>query len=278
MTELRFASFVGSGREKIRPGSVSKDLIGKHSVQQPMFYTGLMAWWMSERSSNGDVYKGSSQTELLSRVAEAELEELVLSTLAAFFAIASVEWLRGELKLLRLSAMEMVLHTEDLSPRSTKEMNEWKTARGIPNCHAGFLYQHSLQAESKTERRVSIACLFETKASGVKAEDAIRSIGMKNSHRVEAVGFSGGILRLWNSNVTVKILKNDWQFVHFQVTFNNNQSIFMTAVYGSPRSALRPKLEDNLSCVADDTTGPWLLLGDFNAILEAQDKIGGLYD
>ncbi|KAK4412266.1 hypothetical protein Salat_2988800 [Sesamum alatum] len=73
--------------------SVSKDLIGKHSVQQPMFYTGLMAWWMSERSSNGDVYKGSSQTELLSRVAEAEL---VLSTLAAFFAIASVEWLRDE--------------------------------------------------------------------------------------------------------------------------------------------------------------------------------------
>ncbi|KAK7298382.1 hypothetical protein VNO77_46841 [Canavalia gladiata] len=103
------------------------------------------------RSSNGDVYKGSSQTELLSRVAEAELEELVLSTLAAFFAIASVEWLRGELKLLRLSAMEMVLHTEDLSPRSTKEMNEWKTAGGIPNCHAGFLYQHSLQAESKTD-------------------------------------------------------------------------------------------------------------------------------
>ncbi|KAK7370571.1 hypothetical protein VNO78_37473 [Psophocarpus tetragonolobus] len=104
-----------------------------------------------DESSNGDVYKGSSQTELLSRVAEAELEELVLSTLAAFFAIASVEWLRGELKLLRHSAMEMVLHTEDLSPRSTKEMNEWKTARGIPNCHAGFLYQHSLQAESKTD-------------------------------------------------------------------------------------------------------------------------------
>ena len=104
------------------------------------------AW--TDRSSNGDVYKGSSQTELLSRVAEAEL---VLSTLAAFFAIASVEWLRGEFKLLRLSAMEMVLHTEDLSPRSTKEMNEWKTARGIPNCHAGFLYQHSLQAESKTD-------------------------------------------------------------------------------------------------------------------------------
>ena len=45
----------------------------------------------------------------------------------------------------------MVLHTEDLSPRSTKEMNEWKTARGIPNCHAGFLYLHSLQAESKTD-------------------------------------------------------------------------------------------------------------------------------
>lgn len=50
---------------------------------------------------------GSSQTELLSRVAvaEAELEELVLSTLAAFFAIASVECKRcvaGEYSLLIL--------------------------------------------------------------------------------------------------------------------------------------------------------------------------------
>ncbi|GER39105.1 chaperone protein DnaK [Striga asiatica] len=57
-----------------------------------------------DRSSNGDVYKevaGSSltftvsQTELLSRLSVAEAE-LVLSTLAAFFAIASVEWLRDE--------------------------------------------------------------------------------------------------------------------------------------------------------------------------------------
>jgi len=41
---------------------------------------------------------GSSQTEFLSRVAvaEAELEELVPSTLAAFFAIASVECKRDE--------------------------------------------------------------------------------------------------------------------------------------------------------------------------------------
>jgi hypothetical protein len=54
--------------------------------------------WHLNRSSNGDVYKERSGRfvphklnfiELL----EAELEELVLSTLAAFFAIASVEWL-----------------------------------------------------------------------------------------------------------------------------------------------------------------------------------------
>lgn len=53
---------------------------------------------------------GSSQTELLSRVAvaEAELEELVLSTLAAFFAIASVEWLRGEGRLQSLDPLSLL--------------------------------------------------------------------------------------------------------------------------------------------------------------------------
>ncbi|KAK7309832.1 hypothetical protein RJT34_06887 [Clitoria ternatea] len=60
----------------------------------------------------------------------------MLSTLAAFFAIASVEWLGGELKLLL---------------KTYPSLYEWKTARGIPNCHAGCLYQHSLQAESKTD-------------------------------------------------------------------------------------------------------------------------------
>lgn len=97
------------------------------------------------------IKKSSSQTELLSRVAEAELEELVLSTLAAFFAIASVEWFRGELKLLRLSAMEMVLHTEDLSPRSTERMEDSQRNSELPTAMRGFLYQHSLQAESKTD-------------------------------------------------------------------------------------------------------------------------------
>ena len=83
-------------------------------LRPPHFETGFATFLVSLRNSIRHLWS------LLSRVAEAELEELVLSTLAAFFAIASVEWLRGELKLLRHSAMEMVLHTEDLSPRSTK--------------------------------------------------------------------------------------------------------------------------------------------------------------
>ena len=43
----------------------------------------------------------------------------------------------------------------------------------------------------------SMVVLMEPRISGVKADDFIKKSGFDQSHRVEAVGFFGGIWLLW---------------------------------------------------------------------------------
>ena len=44
---------------------------------------------------------------------------------------------------------------------------------------------------------------------------SLKKSGFDNSHRVEAVGFSGGIWLLWQNVIEVEVLINHWQFIHF---------------------------------------------------------------
>lgn len=123
--------------------------------------------------------------------------------------------------------------------------------------------------------QISVLMLFETKVSGRKAEDAIKCIGMKNSHCVEAAGFAGGIWVLWNEPISLTVVQNNWQFLHFKIVFPNNITACISAVYGSPQPLIRRQLWEDLNSLAEDVTDPWLVVGDFNAFLEENDKVGG---
>lgn len=48
-----------------------------------------------------------------------------------------------------------------------------------------------------------------------------------------------------------------------------------TRVYGSPRASIRRELWEELRLVAQNNSSPWLLAGDFNALLNDSDKQGG---
>lgn len=100
-------------------------------------------------------------------------------------------------------------------------------------------------------------------------------MGLKNSHRIEAVGFSGGIWLLWNDLVSVNIISNDWQFISFKLCFPNNKQALVTAVYGSPQPQIRRRLWRMLDEISVDVQEPCLVFGDFNAITDEGDKVGG---
>ncbi|XP_024041873.1 uncharacterized protein LOC127898857 [Citrus sinensis] len=117
---------------------------------------------------------------------------------------------------------------------------------------------------------------MEPRTSGVKADEFIKKSGFDYSHRVEAVGFSGGIWLLWRSSIEVEVLINHRQFIHFKICRNNVFVSWVTAVYASPNPMLRRQLWCHMENLAPLIQEPWLIGGDFNSILYASEKQGGV--
>ena len=113
----------------------------------------------------------------------------------------------------------------------------------------------------------SLVVLMEPRISGRKADDFIRNNGFEYSHRVEAIGFAGGI--------EVEVRLNHKQFIHFKISKNKNFVLWITAVYASPNPIVKKQLWNHLDSLAISVKEPWLIGGDFNSILYASEKQGG---
>ncbi|KAI9093163.1 hypothetical protein K1719_027177 [Acacia pycnantha] len=84
--------------------------------------------------------------------------------------------------------------------------------------------------------RAGIFVLLEPRISEAKADYVIKKLGFHNSQRVEATGFSGGIWIL------------------------------------CPQKQFRNILWQDLDLLADGISSPWMLAGDFNAILHCHER------
>ncbi|KAF5200299.1 Dnase i-like superfamily protein, partial [Thalictrum thalictroides] len=65
------------------------------------------------------------------------------------------------------------------------------------------------------------------------------------------------------------------QFITMKVSMINGSSFMLTTVYGSNDLVARRDLWSYLMNFAATNTLPWLVLGDYNAIMSAQEKVGG---
>ena len=117
--------------------------------------------------------------------------------------------------------------------------------------------------------------LLEPRISGIKAERLIHFLKFSHFHMVEALGFSGGIWCLWNDNWYVQVMFNHKQFVHLNVWDDSRYNFWFTVVYGSPQAKTRMRLWSDLTDIAATTTGPWIVAGNFNAVLGKNEKCGG---
>ena len=50
--------------------------------------------------------------------------------------------------------------------------------------------------------------LLEPRVSGFKADSVIHSLKFQKSHRIKALGFSGGIWVMWNEDWQVRVVYN----------------------------------------------------------------------
>ena len=115
--------------------------------------------------------------------------------------------------------------------------------------------------------------LFKLRISGERDDNFIRKCGFTISHRVEAVGFAGGIWLLWNEDIQVAVMVNNRQFIHCRIS-KLGRYFWVTAVYASPVRTVRKQLWPTLNILAQMVNGPWIIGGDFNTIMNAAEKRG----
>ena len=123
----------------------------------------------------------------------------------------------------------------------------------------------------------AIFAVMETHIGGDRANDITDRLPFQGAILTDTIGFAGGLWLLWDTNrVEIPNLASIEQEIHVLVKVkSSNLSWFFTAIYASPRFRERKFLWNNLSTVANSHNMPWLMVGDFNELLFANDKFGG---
>lgn len=72
------------------------------------------------------------------------------------------------------------------------------------------------------------------------------------------------------------MLENHFQFLHLKMKFAElDDWVLVIAIYRSPKWSLRKELWVELGNIAQNVKLPWIVAGDFNAMLDEEDKRGG---
>ncbi|KAI9128523.1 hypothetical protein K1719_000006 [Acacia pycnantha] len=101
-------------------------------------------------------------------------------------------------------------------------------------------------------------------------------MGYDSVRVISSVGRSGGLAIAWiSSRISVDIIEENRQFFHLHCRIDQIPSFFLTVVYVVPHSSFRELLWANLLRLSKVISSPWSVMGDFNDILNANERIGG---
>lgn len=118
--------------------------------------------------------------------------------------------------------------------------------------------------------------LMETKQPDEIISKWQSNLNFVDSYVVYAVGSSGGLALFWKDTVSVDILCNSKNFIDSAVTFVSEGShCKITWLYGNPHTNEKLSFWYAMSRQFSATSLPWLCLGDFNEILNVNEKWGG---
>ena len=120
-----------------------------------------------------------------------------------------------------------------------------------------------------------IMFLMETKNSDNYVLQELQDLSYPHHTLISPHGVGGGGLALfWSQEVAISILSSSHNFIDTIVSFKGI-NVNATFVYGEPDISKRATVWNNISDMASERNGPWILTGDFNDILENSEKSGG---
>ncbi|OMO86542.1 reverse transcriptase [Corchorus capsularis] len=122
----------------------------------------------------------------------------------------------------------------------------------------------------------SILAIVEPRISGLRAERVLRKLKFPKWHVADPVGFAGGIWLNWDDAVVhITVIISSAQILHVLVKPKDSEEFLLTVVYASPRVELRRSLWSHIENLARTINALWVVLGDFNDVSNAWEKMGG---
>lgn len=128
------------------------------------------------------------------------------------------------------------------------------------------------------ELRPTITILIETRVKQVKARNIRNKLRLQGEFLDNYSSHSNGRIWLnWDTNkVTIKYIRETSQLLHCGVyDLTSNFLYWITAIYALNKLDQRRTLWTDIECIHGNQHGPWVLLGDFNNVLKAKDRVGG---
>lgn len=122
----------------------------------------------------------------------------------------------------------------------------------------------------------NILILCETQVPSTTIQRILNKSHLDKFIVSEALGFIGGIWMLWNnSTMELELVAMDNQVVAVEVKQPGVPPWMMSAIYASTQRFLRELLWDYMIQMAKFMNIPWLVLGDFNQIMDPTEKKEG---
>lgn len=126
--------------------------------------------------------------------------------------------------------------------------------------------------------RPTIAILIETRVKNKNAKKIRDKLKLPHNYLDNYKWHDNG--RLWiewdNSKIDVRHVKCSSQYVHVGVyNLQGEFKFWLTAVYALNQLDRRKVLWKDLEAIHKHQQGPWCVIGDFNNVTKAQDRIGG---
>jgi len=128
--------------------------------------------------------------------------------------------------------------------------------------------------EMRRDHFTDFLFLMETKQKREYMVGLQKEFGYDELLTVEPVGLSGGLAVFWKSSFEVEVLEADKRIIDLKVRMGS-LAFFLSCIYGDPVREHRKDVWDRLSTVGMVRNEPWVLVGDFNELLTAAEKVGG---
>lgn len=130
--------------------------------------------------------------------------------------------------------------------------------------------------ELQTSISPDILFLMETKNVNDVVITSLQGLRFPNNFMIPPHSPGGGGLALfWNPEVQVEILGSCQNYIDTRIQAEG-KFFFATFVYGEPERAKRKQIWDQISEQGINRNEPWILVGDFNDIIDGSEKQGGV--